>query len=157
MADDAEGSAHPAGRGIAPSERVVLLAFGGLTAFVGFVLLLLNLPLILRLGVGLPVTFVGVALCSLAVRSASRAEQADLTPSELLAIERLALFPLAGLTSAGAVAVLVGGSIVWYVRLFVSLGCLVLTSTFWALIIRNRLPERLQQPPPDRTAGRPQG
>ncbi len=52
-------------------------------------------------------------------------------------------------------AVLVGGSIVWYVRLIVSFGCLVLTATFWALIIRNRLPERLQQPPPDRAEGKP--
>ena len=150
MAEDPQGSGEANNRGIAQSERLVLLVFGGLTAFVGFVLLLLDLPLILRLGVGLPVSFVGAALCSLAVRATDPLEQADMVPAELLAIERLALLPLAGLASAGTALVLLVGDIVWYVRVLVSLSTLVVAAALWGLIIRNRLPERVSRPLPDR-------
>ena len=124
---------------------MVLLAFGGLIAFVGFVVLFAFRMPVVRFGLGLPTTFVGVALCLLAVRSADDVEHADITPYTLLAIERIALMPLAVLASVGAIAMIIAPSLAVLVRLAVGFGCLTLAAVFWLLIITNRLPERTPQ------------
>jgi hypothetical protein len=142
MAADPDADRAQSQRGIAQSERLVLLVFGGLTAFTGFVVLFLDVPPLFRLGVGVPVAAVGAALCSLAVRSAEAVEREDITPFALLAIERMAMLPLAAISTFGALVVLFAAQLAWYTRLMVFSGAATLAATFWLLIIRNRLPER---------------
>lgn len=135
-------------RSIAQSERAVLLGFGGVAAFVGFVVLFLPLPSLLRVGFGVPIVVVGALVCLLAVRSAEGVERADIIPYELLASERLALLPLAVLATFGLIGVLVASHVPWPVRVLAALGSGALAVAFWLLIVRNRLPERA--PPADR-------
>lgn len=138
------GATH---RSIAQSERAVLLAFGGIAAFVGFVVLFLPLPTALRLVLGAPIVLVGVLVCLLAVRSAEGVAPGDIIAYELLASERVALFPLALLATVGSLSVLFASHVHWFVRLALSLSSGGLAAAFWYLIVFNRLPERT--PPPD--------
>lgn len=142
MASTPKGTSRgPAPRGIAQTERLALVGFGALTAFSGFVVLLLSgLPGWLRFGVGVPVTFVGISLCILAVRPAETIDQDDITPFTLLAIERLALFPLAVLSALGCGLVLFS-SVALGPKLLVCLGSLLLALLFWGIILGNRLPD----------------
>lgn len=135
-------------RSIAQSERAVLLAFGGIAAFVGFVVLFLPLPIAFRLVLGVPIVVVGALVCLIAVRSSAGVATGDIIAYELLAAERVALLPLALLASVGSLSVLFASHVHWLVRLVVSLSSGALAAAFWYLIVFNRLPERT--PPPDR-------
>jgi hypothetical protein len=136
-----ERASEPEAAGIAQTERVVLLVLGGLLCFAGFVVLLLHaLPNLVQLGVGVAVAVLGAGLCVQAVRPAATTTGGDLTPSTLLAVERLAFLPVAVLAVLGCAAVLFGPGVAWPVRLLVGSGSLALAVLVCGVVVRNTLP-----------------
>ena len=136
-----EASAQETGtQAIAPGERLVLLGFGGLTAFVGMVVVLIDLPTALRLGVGLPITLLGAALCLLAARRQEAVGQGDVAPQTLLSIERWALTPLAVGAGVGFFLVALDRDLAVGARLPVAAGALLLFTVFTLLLTRTRSP-----------------
>ncbi len=132
--------------GIAQTERIVLLVSGWLAALVGFVALLLHrLPNLFQLGVGLFFLAVGAGLVGTAVRAGDAADSADLSPATLLAMERLALTPLALVVALGCGVVLFDGGVGWPAKLVLVSGALVLAGALWTVIVSNRLPEATDQ------------
>lgn len=135
--------------GIAQTERLVLVIFGTVTAFAGFVVLLVGrLPGALRLGIGIPVVVIGALLTALAVRVQSGTAAKDIAPQTLQFSERFVLSCLAVVAFVGAGLLLVARPIPLGIRLPLLLMTLVLAGGFSTAAVANRLPERT--PPPVR-------
>ena len=141
---------------IAHTERVALLALGGLSCFFGFVVLLLRvLPDLVQVGVGAAVVVLGAGLCAHAVRPVPPGRAGPRSPSSLLAVERMTFLPVALLSVVGSAAVIFGPSVTWPVRLLVGSGSLALAVLVCGVVVRNSLPGDGPRRPVSRPARRP--
>ncbi len=146
------GSA-PLATGIAQTERLVLAVFGAVTAFAGFLVLLIGDGLHwFRFLVGVPVVVIGAGLTMLAVRVQSGGTiSSETSPQTLLLAERFVLLLLAVVAFVSAAALAMADPLHWVLRVSLLLMTLVLTGVFATAGVANRLPERT--PPPVRALG----
>ncbi|MFN0028427.1 MAG: hypothetical protein ACKV2O_14795 [Acidimicrobiales bacterium] len=127
-------------RRVSPGERIMLLAFAGLVALGGLVILAASSLGWSRLVVGLPVSVAGVGLFALALRSPGEVGDGDLSALAVLRIERWALTPPALAALLGAALLILDPSMHLGARLSVGIGCLVLFVAFGLLVTRARPP-----------------
>jgi hypothetical protein len=137
--------------GIASTERAVLGLFGAVTAFAGFVVILVPAGYgLFRILVGLPVVAAGTIFCWLAMRSVGTQARPAVATQALLPWERLAMVPIAAVAAFGVVMLVFRSGMTLWVRLPLLLSTLASAIVFGGVIIGNRLPERTPQPEPDR-------
>jgi hypothetical protein len=133
--------------GIASTERVVLGLFGAVTAFAGFVVLLVPAVYgLFRALVGLPVVATGTIFCWLAVRPVGSDVRPAVATRALLPWERASLVPIAGGAAIGVVMLVFRSGLTLWVRFPLLLSTLASAILFGGVIIGNRLPERGPQP-----------
>jgi hypothetical protein len=133
--------------GIASTERVVLGLFGAVTAFAGFVVILVPAGYgLFRALVGLPVVFAGALFCWLALRSVGAEVRPAVATRALLPWERAALAPVAIGGTLGVAMLLFRSGLTLWVRFPLLLSTLTSAVLFGGVIIGNRLPERVPQP-----------
>ncbi len=146
----------------------MLLAFAGLVAVAGAVIVAASGLGGGRLVVGIPVSVAGLGLFALALRSSAPVGDGDLPALAVLRIERWTLTPPALAALLGAALLILDPSMHPLARVSVGLGCLALFVGFGLLVTRARpaapgsatLPGAagpLQQPVRTRFAPRPPG
>jgi hypothetical protein len=141
------GSRGSGSTGIASTERVVLGLFGAVTAFAGFVVILVPAGFgLFRALVGVPVVVAGTTFCWLSMRSVGSDVRPAVATHALLPWERAAMAPIAFVSALGVMMLLFRSGLTPWVRFPLLLSTLVTAVLFGSVIIGNRLPERVPQP-----------